>query len=636
MASPADSKSKSKKLLPGDLFPYKLIRAGQDKLLKDIQTALENKEVLIANAPTGLGKTASALSAAISFAIEKDKTIFFLTNRHTQHRIAVETLQLIREKNKIDLPCADIIGKRWMCSQKVADLFGNEFNEYCKTVSEKGECEFYNRVRNKKGLSVEAKRLVEELAKKGPLHSEDVISYSRDEKMCGYEISLALAKNAQVVICDYYYLFNPFVRNAVFTKLSLEMENIILIVDEGHNLPGRITEMLSNILSSNMLRNAIMEAKKYKYGGMIIWLQELMHILAEIGQFADNDLEKEKLVEKETFIAEVKKIADYDELVEELELAADEVRKKQRKSYLGGISSFLAAWKGDNKKDDEEGFTRLVSERKSKFGPVITLSRICLDPSIASKEIFARICGGMIMSGTLKPMSMYKEILGIESSAEKEYASPFPVENKLSLIIPETSTKYNLRGEAMYKRIGEKCSEIASLIPGNMAFFFPSYELRDQVGEYFSSGKKKFWEKSEVSKEEKEAFLAEFKAEKEKGGVLLGVAGANYAEGIDLPGDLLKCVVVVGLPLARPNLKTRETIKHYDKKFAKGWEYGYIYPAISKCVQSAGRCIRSETDKGAIIFLDERFAWKNYYDCLPHEGLIVSKDYQKLLKEFFG
>ena len=87
--------------------------------------------------------------------------------------------------------------------------------------------------------------------------------------------------------------------------------------------------------------------------------------------------------------------------------------------------------------------------------------------------------------------------------------------------------------------------------------------------------------------------------------------------------------------LARPSLKTKEVIKYYENKFARGWDYGYTYPAINKCLQSAGRCIRSETDKGAVIYLDERFAWHNYFCCFPREGLIVSKDYEKLLEQFF-
>ncbi len=611
-------------------FPYELVRPGQDKFIADLEIALKEGRILLAHAPTGMGKTAGALSAALAYALEKNKRVFFLTNRHTQHQIAIETLKLIREKGA-SFSCADLVGKRWMCSQEVAGLFGNEFNEFCKAITEKEECEFFNRVREKKKLMVEAKRLVSDLKKRGPLHNQEVISLSQRERMCGYEISLALAKDADVIIGDYNYLFNLYVQNTVLAKLETELEDVILIVDEGHNLPGRVTDMLSANLTSYIIKSAILEAKKYRYQGLIFWLQELMRILAELSDFKDQGFSKEKLVARDAFFAKVNAVVNYDELIDELELAADEIRKKQRKSYLGSISNFLNLWKGEDK-----GFARIISEKEWNYGSMVTLSYHCLDPRVVTENVFKKICAGVIMSGTLKPTFMYKDVLGIERGMEKEYASPFPAENKLTLIVPETSTKYELRGEGMFKKIAEKCTELANLIPGNAAFFFPSYELRDKIASFIFSRKKLFWEKKEAGKEEKEAFLAEFKAEKEKGGVLLGVAGANFAEGIDLPGDLLNGVVVVGLPLAHPDLKTRELINYYDLKFGRGRDYGYIYPAMSKCIQSAGRCIRSETDKGVVIFLDERFAWQNYYACLPREGLIVSKNYEKLLKEFFS
>lgn len=612
------------------LFPHEIIRPGQDKLIADLEIALKEKKILLAHAPTGLGKTAGALSVALACALENNKRIFFLTNRHTQHQIVINTLKLIKEKGA-NFSCADLIGKRWMCNQEIAGLFGNEFNEFCKAITEKEECEFYNRVREKKKLTVEAKKLVSDLKKQGPLHNEEVIRLSNQERMCSYEISSALAKDAQVIIGDYNYLFNPFVQKTIFARLEIELEDVILIVDEGHNLPNRVTEMLSANLSSYIIKSAIREAKKYNYKGLIVWLQELMRVLDELNDFKSQGFNKEKLVTKDDFFSKVNTAVNYDGFIEELELAAEEIRKKQRRSYLGSISIFLNSWKGEDK-----GFARIISEKTSKYGPTVILSYLCLDPRVVTEKVFNQIYAGIIMSGTLKPAFMYKDILGIERGIEKEYFSPFPAENKLSLIVPETSTKYDLRGEAMYKKIAEKCTELAILIPGNVAFFFPSYELRDKIASFIFSKKKFFWEKKEASKEEKEVFLTEFKAEKEKGGVLLGVAGANFAEGIDLPGDLLNGVVVVGLPLAHPDLKTKELIQYYDNKFDRGRDYGYIYPAMTKCIQSAGRCIRSETDKGVVIFLDERFTWQNYYTCLPKERLIVSKSYEKLLKDFFG
>jgi DNA excision repair protein ERCC-2 len=609
-------------------FPHKVVRLGQDQLIEDIKKTFEKKQTLIAHAPTGLGKTASALSVALEFAIKNKKKIFFLTNRHTQHQIAIETLKLIREKTGEKVTCVDLIGKRWMCNQDVALLFGNEFNEYCKNVVEKGECEYHTNFKAKRELTVEAKKLLADLRNQGTLHNEELIAICKDEKICSYEMSIALAKEANVIIGDYYYLFNPFVQSTLFNKIKLELEDVILIVDEGHNLPSRVTDMMSNNLTSNMIKNSIIEAKKFGYKGLIFWLQELNRIINELAQFKDYN--KEKLVTESSFTDAVKKVVDYEQLIGEIESAADEVRKKQRRSYLGGIALFLEVWK-----KEDQGFIRYITEKRGKYGQVTMLSFSCLDPSIITKDIFRDVESALVMSGTLKPTMMYKDVLGITTGMEKEYGSPFPLENKLSLIIPETSTKYSVRSEKMFEMIGDKCSQLCSLIPGNVAFFFPSYDMRDKVGLFIKSDKKYFWEKSDLSKEEKEQFLNGFKLEKEKGGVLLGVAGANFAEGVDLPGDLLNGVVVVGLPLARPDLLTKEIIKYYENKFGRGWDYGYTFPAMSKCIQSAGRCIRSETDKGVVIYLDERFAWQNYYTCLPSEGLIVSREYERLLKEFF-
>jgi DNA excision repair protein ERCC-2 len=87
--------------------------------------------------------------------------------------------------------------------------------------------------------------------------------------------------------------------------------------------------------------------------------------------------------------------------------------------------------------------------------------------------------------------------------------------------------------------------------------------------------------------------------------------------------------------LQRPDLETKELIDYYEKKFRKGWDYGYIFPAITKCLQSAGRCIRSETDKGIVVFLDQRFAWPNYRRCFPDSNLEITRDYEEKISEFF-
>ena len=137
-----------------------------------------------------------------------------------------------------------------------------------------------------------------------------------------------------------------------------------------------------------------------------------------------------------------------------------------------------------------------------------------------------------------------------------------------------------------------------------------------------------------MTKQEKEALLSNFRNHKQNGAILLGTSTGSFGEGIDMPG-VLQAVIIVGLPLNKPDIEARLLIEYYDDKFGKGFEYGYVLPAITKCLQNAGRCIRSESDKGAIIFLDERYAWQNYYECFPEEwDMEVEMDYKEALEKF--
>jgi DNA excision repair protein ERCC-2 len=615
-------------------FPYDTIREGQRELLKNIYDTITTNSILLANAPTGLGKTASVFSVALKYALEHNKKIFFLTNRHTQHNIAVETLKDIKQKFDVDVSCVDMIGKKHMCNQEVAGLYGTEFTEYCKSVVTKGECEYYTNFRSSKGVSVEGKVVLKVLQHKGPLHNEELKIFSQEHQVCAYELSIERAKKAQVIIADYNYIFNPYIRELVLPKLDIGLDECIVVVDEAHNLPSRVTNMLSANLTTTMLRNAIAEAEKFRYDGMVEWLSGLREILEELNEVESRDggfNVHERLVTQAEFEHKVQTMMNYDELVEELTSAADEIRKKQKRSYLGGVVSFLEAWQGDN-----QGFSRIITESMGSSGKIITLSYSCLDPSLVTKDIFAGVHSAILMSGTLHPTFMYKDLLGIDTALQETYSSPFPTENKLTLIVPETTTKYSGRTDSMFDKIAARCSEMCRLIPGNVAIFFPSYAIRDRIAERFRSSKKQFIEERKMTKVDKTKFLDDFKAHKDLGGVLLGVTGANFAEGVDFPGDLLQGVIVVGVPLARPDLNTRKTIEYYETKYGKGWNYAYIFPAINKCLQSAGRCIRSETDRGVVIYLDERFAWQNYFQCFPKEGLIVAKEYQSLLYRFFN
>jgi len=607
------------------LFPHKKIRNIQKEMIEAINYALKKKKKKIIHAPTGIGKTAASLSPALSYALENNLTVFFLTSRHTQHKIAVDTLKKIKEEFSV----ADIIGKKGMCLQNVEYLYSSEFNEYCKSIREKDECEFYNNVKKKNKVTAEANLLLDDL-KKNISHAEELIEKCRKNKLCPYEAAMLLAKKSKVIIADYYYIFNPSIRNIFLNKIDKKIEECILIIDEGHNLANRARELMTFKLSNFTIRNAIKEAKKYNQS-VIEHLSYLQDMLNELSYGLAK--EQEKKIKKEEVINYLNKIKDYNELVAELNLAGEEIRIKKKKSYIGSIANFLEAWQ-----NQDEGFSRILYFNEELS--FISLRYSCLDPSLITREVIEKSYSSILMSGTLMPTEMYKNLLGFpEDSLNEEFESPFPAGNRLNLIVDEVTTKFTERNDREYEKIAQICSSIFNSIRGNTAFFFPSYILRDSVYNILknNSKDKMILEKPKLNKTDKEKLLEEFKKYKKKGAMLLGVTSGSFGEGIDLPGDLLKCVVVVGLPLSKPDLETKELIKYYNQKFEKGIEYGYIMPAITKAMQNAGRCIRSETDKGVIVFMDKRYTWPIYNKYFPKDWNIkVSRDYVKDIKDFIG
>ncbi|MFH1174492.1 MAG: ATP-dependent DNA helicase [archaeon] len=623
-------------------FAYDKIRPMQDILLSKIEQALQQRKSLIAHAPTGLGKTAAALSPAVPYAKENNLAIFFLTSRHTQHAIVIETLKELEDKG-VQVQAASIIGKKHFCLQPGIDtLRSRDFHEFCKAMITDKKCEFYESVRKEESLSASTKLVLHQL--KGISTTEDVLREAKQYALCPYEIALLHAKQANVIICDYSYLFNPSIRQAFLKKIGKELHESIIIVDEAHNLPERVKDAESDVLSSIIIARALNEARKFKHEKLVPVLQSLQDLFEKYAlrtgtRTLDAFEEKtdvrsnECYITKDEFFIDVDRIYAYDDLLELMHTIADSIREAQKVSYIGAVAGFLSFWQGD-----DEGHTRIFSVHETPVGKMLLLHYRCLDPGLVTKAVFSQAHASILMSGTLTPTSMYKELLGIDDAIELTLESPFPQQNQCNIIIPHTTTKFSVRSQEQYANIAHVAAKATNAIPGNVALFFPSYFLLEKIYEVFGTltNKTCFVEKPLMTKTEKADFLERFKQYKDTGAALLGVITGSFGEGIDLPGDFLKGVIVIGLPLQKPTLETKALIAYYDEKFGKGWEYGYVYPAFNKTLQSAGRCIRSEQDKGVIVFLDERYAWPQYFKLFPKDKqLKVTMLYEKMIREFF-
>ncbi|HZX12546.1 MAG TPA: helicase C-terminal domain-containing protein [Candidatus Nanoarchaeia archaeon] len=617
-------------------FPHETIRPSQKEMTEKILDCITKKQHLLVHAPTGLGKTAAALSSALSYSLsnpQKKLTIFFVTPKHTQHKIAIETLRTLKERHSLNLEVIDLIGKRWMCIQPgVTDMPSSDFSDYCKTMIKNNACQYYANLGPSHHPSFETKLTLQDLKGK-ILHVEELKEKAQTQKLCPYEITILLGKKAQIVIADYLHLLTPSIRTDLLEKLGKKLDQAIIIFDEAHNLPDKSREVLSTQLSTLTLEHAAKEAAGLGHKEIGEDVLKLKQILESLAQTKTGITETEAVVTKEEFINQITFI-NYEELTNNIAFIAAQTREHKEKSAAGAVAEFLTAWPGP-----DHAFVRILTKGFTTRGRAfLTLSYNCLDPSILLKPLAEESHTIIAMSGTLTPLEMYQDLFGFPSTIQS-YPNPFPQTNKLSLILPDTTTKYTLRDTAMFQRIAAHCATITNIIPGNSAIFFPSYHLRDEIYKHFQHQceKTSFLEQARMTKQEKTDMLENFKKYNHLGAVLLGASSGNFGEGIDLKDNILKCVIIVGLPLSKPDIQTQALIHYYDFKFNKGWDYGYNLPALIRCFQNAGRAIRSATDKGVIIYLDERYTWQTYFKAFPKdEQFKINKEPLATIKEFFS
>ncbi|MEM4282432.1 MAG: ATP-dependent DNA helicase [Candidatus Woesearchaeota archaeon] len=614
-------------------FPYEKKRLNQEEFMDAVYNAFTKKGKLIVHAPTGLGKTICVLAPGLRYALENNKTIVFLTSRHTQQEIVLRTVEEINKKFGRAFSVAPLRGKMTMCLQDVEKLSTTEFYEFCSSLINEDACMFY---KNAKDGSPKQDILLKRLLA-SPSNAQEIVEEGKAIESCPYEIAMELASKSLVIVADYYYIFNKPIREAFTSKTGKKLEDILLVIDEGHNLAERVRTLSRNVLSSTILKRAANEAEE-SFNDALPYINKISEA---IKQLAKGD-EPESIVPKEQFVNLVGGGSygnmSYDNICIYLQSIGEHVRKKKRTSAIGAVGRFLEAWRGP-----DEGHYRILSKLPARKETHFELEYGCLDPSLITKEIISQTHSTILMSGTLLPTYMYKEIFGFPEDTQLcEFPSSFPPEKRRYIALLKTSTNYEKRNNEQYEAIAEICKRIINAIPGNTALFFPSYEVMNQVKSLLEKkidDKILFVESQNMPYEKKEKILDELV--RNDNGILLANSAGSFGEGIDLPSTL-KGAIVVGIPLAKPSLKTNELIKYYKEKFKslqKGNEYGYIIPAITKSMQNVGRCIRSESDYAVHIFLDERWGNDRYGRYLPKDWLVNEvkdiNDVEKEIEAFF-
>ncbi|MDO8428680.1 MAG: ATP-dependent DNA helicase [Candidatus Diapherotrites archaeon] len=625
-------------------FRFDQVRKPQKKLIQDIAQVLHSGQNLVAHASVGLGKTDAALSPAISYALQNNKKVLFLTPKISQHEIALQVCEDLSLKFDLNLKAVDLVGRKYMCIHPLIKTAEQGFYELCKKVREKEQCEMYgNSTGYSKNQILQAREHLTQIKKRfsSTARHLDIKHKAKNfrvgeelKPLCPYEVALDLGKKAQVLVADYYHIFNPEIQRVLLARLNVKLEDCILIVDEAHNLPDRIRKLLSQSLSTSLLDRGILELEKLNHSLLIQDLRKLIICLESLSAKKIISPANESLITPIEFSEFISGELDLKLLAEELRMQSIEYMETVNQGYssLLTIAQFLEKWF-----TDEPSVIRVLKKHPNRS---TSLQVRALDPRTISENIFSKVHSTILMSGTLLPTQMYADVLGLdpENTVCQEYSGDFPKENALHLIVPNLSSRYSQRTLSQYVLFAEKIFSIAEKIPGNTAVFFPSFNFLNTVLAQFPSinRKKILVQKENMSSSEKSELLNAFRnCSQKQGALLFACANGSLSEGIDFPGYDLLGAIVVGVPLQELSLEVQCLIDYYEDKFGSGWKYAYLYPAIVRALQSAGRVIRSEKDRGVIVFLDERYTWKNYKTCLPKDiSFIETLEPEKLIENF--
>jgi DNA excision repair protein ERCC-2 len=606
-----------------EYFPYRVVRPHQDEFINAIYEAIKKGGNAVIEGCNGLGKTVSALSACLPTVKQNDMQLLYVAKTHRQHDRVMEELKAIAKRQKVS--GVSLRGRSEMCFHPLITRHPTDARaamEVCELLKKRHQCPYYSNIETKAEASIDLQLHIASDA----YTATEIQELCRKERFCPYEITKLILSEVNVVALSYLYIFDPAVRPAFLKQLERPLSKLVLVIDEAHNLPDTAVEIASDSLSLFSVRQAEQEAKQFSYrditqfSSMLRTIIEKMAFKAEKEAILDPALFVEML-ERETEIGDLEAFSDH------LHETGNQVRRrlfsegKFPQSYIHRMGEFFLHWLETTK---DEAFIHTVSRYITRRDTASArLEIVALDPSKITKPIFSAVYSNIAMSGTLEPLDSYTKITGMpEDTIQTAVPSPFPKEHVLSLICLGVTTAMEKRTPEMYRKIVKLTAEVTENTPANMGIFTASYEVLDallRAGIEEKLDKPLFHEERGMKSKENEQLIKRFKSYAKKGGaVLLGVQGGRSSEGADYPGDEMNSVVVVGVPYAEPTPKVKAQIAYYEKRFpGLGREYGYVLPALKKAAQAAGRPIRTLEDRGAIVFLDYRYATSYCQTFLP-------------------
>jgi DNA excision repair protein ERCC-2 len=579
------------------VFPFERPRPGQFELMAEVDAGLAASQPLLLQAPTGLGKTVGVLYPLLKEALARGQKVVYVTPKNSQHAVAEDAVGRLR-KSGARLKSLPLTAKAKLCF-KAEPLCTPEYCEYAR--------DYYGKLQDH-GLPAL-------LAKKRSLTARVFRALGEAHEVCPFELQLEAVPEADVVICDYNYVFAP--RSALGRVRELAVDQIgkpNLVVDEVHNLPARAMDYYSPALSGAVLerlREGLLELPARFRGEAQKLLDGCLRVVAACR------------LEKSSGPARIDPpLAPFQEQDGRLGAflrryldAEVEIRRQDPVLRLCfDWTEFTEALQDATEAEREEFF---VTFQPGPEGGTVKIT--CCDAAALLKECYGSYQQVAGFSATLKPFDYYVRLSGLDAEKVRtaEFASPFPPERRKLLIIPQVSTSYRRRGQN-YARIADAVSRIAALLRGNYFVFLPSFDFLEQVAVLFRppAGFAVLRQERSMPASAVAAVVDALRG-REAPTIVFAVQGGSFSEGMDYAGETVIGAFVVGPPLPGYDLEREEMRKYYQRQYGAGFDYAYVIPAMAKAVQAAGRVIRSETDRGLIVLLDSRFVEPAYTRAMP-------------------
>lgn len=570
-------------------FPFENYRPGQRELAVRVYKSITDSKKCFAQAPTGTGKTISTLFPAIK-AMGEDKTskIFYLTAKTITREVAQNTISLMRKKD-LNLKAVTITAKEKIC--KMDEVNCNP--EYCPYANG-----YFDRINNS---------LKDILAKYNDYSKDNIEKISEEYMLCPFELSLDLTNLSDVIICDYNYVFDPrvYLKRFFDTKTT----DYTFLIDEAHNLVDRAREMYSATLNEEkFVKVKKLISKKDK---------RITKVIKEIQSYFEDKLEdlttldENDLVESEAPLELCEILSSFIKFVDEYLARTNEENEELMDLYFD-VYSFLSI---------SDFYDKNYTTIYTKTFNGMNIKIYCVNPQKVIEEKMKKAKSNIIFSATLIPMDYFMKMYSYD---EEDFIinlkSPFDVKNRLLMIGDNVATTYNKRFETSCD-IASYIANCVQAKKGNYMVFFPSYKYMELVFEKMKENYPDIntsIQESNMSEEEKEEFLSMFDEDNKETHVGFCVLGGHFSEGIDLTNDKLIGVIIVGVGMPQIGIE-RDIIKDHMKDSNKGFDYAYVYPGMIKVLQAAGRCIRTDDDKGVILLLDKRYSQRIYQSLFPYE-----------------